>query len=182
MGSTVGQSEYPTLLDIFILTEQQYNTPYALTSVPIPSIRRNELLIRIHAAGFCHSDLQVLQGEVNSPLPMIPSHEPAGVVVQVGEDAGQWKVGDRVGVLNFKGACSQCPDCISTQRRYGTVDARFCRRRETAGFQHDGAFAEYLVADAATTVALPDSMSFDQAAPLLCAGVCFSPSRLADRC
>ena len=159
-------------------TEKQYNTPYILTRVPIPSVRRNELLIRIHAAGFCHSDLQVLQGEVNSPLPMIPSHEPAGVVVQVGEDAGQWKVGDRVGVLNFKGACSQCPDCISTQRRYGTVDARFCRHRETAGFQHDGAFAEYLVADAATTVALPDSMSFEQAAPLLCAGVGLSPSQV----
>lgn len=107
---------------------------------------------------------------------MIPSHEPAGVVVQVGEDAERWKVGDRVGVLNFKNACSQCPDCISTQRRYRTVDPRFCRQREAAGFQHDGAFAEYLVADAATTVALPDSMSFEQAAPLLCAGVCFSPS------
>ena len=178
MGSTVDQSEYPTLPGIHILTGQQYNTPYALTRVPIPSIRRNELLIRIHAAGFCHSDLQVLQGEVNSPLPMIPSHEPAGVVVQVGGDARQWKVGDRVGVLNFKGACSQCSDCISTQRRYGTVDARFCRRRETAGFQHDGAFAEYLVADAATTVALPDSMSFDQAAPLLCAGVCLLSSQV----
>ncbi|BCR87462.1 uncharacterized protein ACHE_40026S [Aspergillus chevalieri] len=149
----------------------KYNAPYTLLAVPIPAIRPNELLVRVHAAGFCHSDLQVLQGEFNSPLPMIPSHEPAGVVVEAGDEAAQsWKIGDRVGILNFKNACSKCPDCISTQKRYGTLDARFCRRRETAGFQHDGAFAEYIVADAATTIALPDSVSFEQAAPLLCAG------------
>lgn len=104
---------------------------------------------------------------------MIPSHEPAGVIIQIGDEAAKsWKIGDRVGVLNFKNACSKCSDCISTQKRSGTLDARFCRHRETAGFYHDGAFAEYIVADAATTVALPDSVSFEQAAPLLCAGVC----------
>lgn len=104
---------------------------------------------------------------------MIPSHEPAGVIIQVGDEAARsWNIGDRVGVLNFKNSCSKCPDCISTQKRYRTLDARFCRHRETAGFYHDGAFAEYIVADAATTVALPDSVSFEQAAPLLCAGVC----------
>lgn len=139
----------------------------------MPSIRPNELLVRIHAAGFCHSDLQVLEGQLKNPLPMIPSHEPAGVVVEVGEEAVRsWKIGDRVGVLNFKSACSRCPDCLSTQRRYGTLDPRFCRQREAAGFHSDGAFSEFMVADAATTVALPDGISFEQAAPLLCAGVC----------
>lgn len=104
---------------------------------------------------------------------MIPSHEPAGVIAQVGDEAAHsWKIGDRVGVLNFKNTCSRCPDCISTLKRTGALDARFCRQRVTAGFYHDGAFAEYIVADSATTVALPESVSFEQAAPLLCAGVC----------
>lgn len=57
------------------------------------------------------------------------------------------------------------------KRRYGGLDPRFCENRETAGFHHDGAFAEYLVADPSTTVKLPDDLSFEQAAPLMCAGV-----------
>lgn len=102
---------------------------------------------------------------------MIPSHEPVGVVVATGDAAGRWTVGDRVGILNFKNACDQCAGCRTTRRRWDQLDARFCERRETGGFHHDGAFAEYMVADAATTVALPDSISFEQGAPLLCAGV-----------
>ena len=94
------------------------------------------------------------------------------MIVQVGSRCGgSWKVGDRVGVLNFKNACGQCVGCSLSQRRYEKLDPRFCDRRETAGFQHDGAFAQYLAADPETTVLLPASLSFEQAAPLMCAGV-----------
>lgn len=137
----------------------------------MPEIRDNELLIRVHAAGFCHSDLQVLQGQFQSPLGMIPSHEPAGVIVQVGAScSGDWKVGDRVGALNFKNSCGKCSGCGLTKRTSDKLDPRFCDNRETAGFQHDGAFAEYLAIDPETTVRLPPSLAFDQAAPLMCAG------------
>lgn len=137
----------------------------------MPTIRGNELLIRVHAAGFCHSDLQVLQGQFKSPLGMIPSHEPAGVIVQVGASCGgDWKVGDRVGALNFKNSCGSCSGCGLTKRTRNRLDPRFCDNRETAGFQHDGAFAEYLAIDPETTVRLPPSLPFDQAAPLMCAG------------
>lgn len=161
----------------------EYGKPYCITSKPVPTIRPHELLVRIHAAGFCHSDLQTLQGQFKSPLGMIPSHEPAGVIVQVGAQAlGSWQVGDRVGVLNFKNACGSCSGCGLSKRtlqepgREG-LDPRFCDRRETAGFQHDGAFAEYMVADPATTVKLPDALLLEQAAPLMCAGTwaCSSP-------
>lgn len=137
----------------------------------VPTIRDHELLIKVHAAGFCHSDLQVLQGQFKSPLGMIPSHEPAGVIVQVGAScSGDWQIGDRVGALNYKNACGKCSGCGLTRRTSGQLDPRFCDKRETAGFQHDGAFAEYLVIDPDTTVRLPPSLSFDQAAPLMCAG------------
>lgn len=137
----------------------------------MPAIRDHELLIRVHAAGFCHSDLQVLQGQFKSPLGMIPSHEPAGVIVQVGASCGNyWKVGDRVGALNFKNSCGKCSGCELAKRTTHKLDPRFCDNRETAGFQHDGAFAEYLAIDPETTVRLPSSLSFDQAAPLMCAG------------
>ena len=105
---------------------------------------------------------------------MIPSHEPAGVVARVGSKcAGNWKVGDRVGVLNFKRACGECTGCGLSRRRNAKLDPRFCRKRETAGFRNDGAFAEFLAADPQTTVQLPQGVSFEQAAPLMCAGVSF---------
>ncbi|KAK0385195.1 hypothetical protein NLU13_7673 [Sarocladium strictum] len=152
---------------------REYKQPYQLTKVRVPSIRPSELLVRVHAAGFCHSDVQVLNGQFSSPLPLIPSHEPAGVIVQVGAALADqsWRIGDHVGVLNFKSACGACTGCAVARRRWcGGLDPRFCEKRETAGFHHDGAFAEYLVADPSTTVRLPDDLSFEQAAPLMCAG------------
>lgn len=126
----------------------------------------------MYAAGFCHSDLQVLQGQFAAKLPLIPSHEPAGKIVQVGASVkGSWKVGDRVGVLNFKHACRTCVGCRKNVQKTGVTDPRFCRERKTAGFKHDGAFAQYMLADPATTVRLPETVSFEQGAPLMCAGV-----------
>ncbi|SPO00094.1 related to ADH2 - Alcohol dehydrogenase II [Cephalotrichum gorgonifer] len=149
----------------------EYNKPYRTAYGPIPEIKDNELLVRVHAAGYCHSDLQVMQGQFPSKLPMIPSHEPAGVIVRVGSKCpGSWRQGDRVGVLNFKHTCGQCTGCGLSRRRNNKLDPRFCERRETAGFRHDGAFAEFIVADPQTTVLLPNSISFQQAAPLMCAG------------
>lgn len=147
--------------------------PYEIITTSTPAIKDDELLIRVYAAGFCHSDLQVYRGQFQSKLPMIPSHEPAGVVVQVGARcSGAWEVGDRVGVLNFKKACSQCTGCLLSQKRYhGRFDPRYCEKREMAGFKNDGCLAEYMLADPETSVLLPDALPFDQAAPLMCAGV-----------
>ncbi|KAI0405543.1 GroES-like protein [Xylaria palmicola] len=149
----------------------EFGKPYRLTTIPIPEIRDTELLVKVHAAGFCHSDLQVLNGQFGTALPIIPSHEPAGTVVKVGPQAkGGFKVGDRVGVLNFKNACTRCTGCGLSKREYNYHEPRYCDVREMAGFQDDGAFAEFMVADPDTTVALPSSVSFEQAAPLMCAG------------
>jgi D-arabinose 1-dehydrogenase-like Zn-dependent alcohol dehydrogenase len=139
----------------------------------VPQCGDHDLLIRVYAAGFCHSDLQVLHGQFDgADLPIIPSHEPAGEVVQVGVKAvGTWKVGDRVGVLNFKKACESCAGCQQNKRRANRLDPRFCQRREMAGFKHDGAFTQYMLADPNTTVRLPNTVSYEQGAPLTCAGV-----------
>ncbi|KAJ4292473.1 hypothetical protein N0V90_009135 [Kalmusia sp. IMI 367209] len=131
----------------------KFNKPYELCSRPAPQCGENDLLIQVYAAGFCHSDLQVVEGQFQAKLPMIPSHEPAGKIVQVGTQVkGSWKVGDRVGVLNFKKACGECVGCRQRIRRKGRTDPRFCEKREMAGFKHDGAFAEYMLADPEATV------------------------------
>lgn len=114
------------------------------------------------------------QGQFSANLPLIPSHEPAGRIARVGARVnGSWKVGDRVGVLNFKNACSTCVGCRQHSRRTGRTDPRFCKNRTTAGFENDGAFAQYMLADPDTTVHLPQKISFEQGAPLMCAGVSF---------
>ncbi|KFH44642.1 Alcohol dehydrogenase-like protein [Hapsidospora chrysogenum ATCC 11550] len=151
----------------------QYNEPYALGERPVPSIGDNDILIRVRVARFCHSDYQALQGQFSTPSPLglIPSHEPAGTVAKLGPAySGPLRIGDRVGALNSKHACGACPGCRLRKRTTGAPDARFCDRRETAGFLHDGAFAEYTVADPDMTVRLPDELSYEQAAPLMCAG------------
>ncbi|KAH8658008.1 alcohol dehydrogenase GroES-like domain-containing protein [Xylariales sp. PMI_506] len=152
----------------------EFNKPYELRRVKVPEVGETDLLVKVHAAGFCHSDLQVIHGQFGTQLPLIPSHEPAGTVVQVGracQAKDEWNVGDRVGILNFKNACGRCPGCaLSKRQQGGSLDPRFCEAREMAGFKHDGAFAEYMVADPTTTVKLPDAVSFEQAAPLMCAG------------
>ncbi|KAF2855595.1 GroES-like protein [Plenodomus tracheiphilus IPT5] len=149
----------------------EYNKPYQLCERQVPECGENELLVEVRAAGFCHSDLQVLQGQFPAPLPMIPSHEPAGVIRRVGGRVGNsWRVGDRVGVLNFKKACENCVGCQQLQRRGGRKDPRFCHKREMAGFKNDGAFAQFMIADPDTTVHLPNDVSFEEGAPLMCAG------------
>ncbi|CAI6274312.1 unnamed protein product [Periconia digitata] len=149
----------------------EYNKPYQLCERPTPVCGDNDLLIQVHAAGFCHSDLQVLHGQFPAHLPLTPSHEPAGKIVQIGAQVqGSWKVGDRVGVLNFKNSCKSCVGCRQQLRRRHRTDPRFCQSREMAGFKHDGAFAQYMLADPDTTVHLPEKVSFEQGAPLMCAG------------
>lgn len=76
-----------------------------------------------------------------------------------------------MGVLNYKDTCARCSGCGLAKRQLGGMDPRYCENRKAAGFHHDGAFAEYMVADPQTTVLLPNDLSFEQAAPLMCAGV-----------
>ncbi|KAL2841171.1 GroES-like protein [Aspergillus pseudoustus] len=151
----------------------EYGEPYQLHEIPIPFIGDNDLLIKVGAAGFCHTDYQVYQGTYNSPFPMTPSHEPAGTVVSVGKTAaasGGWKAGQRIGMLNFRHGCKGCVGCRVNKQGSTPPDIRFCENKNMAGVTADGGFAEYAVADADTTVLLPDGLEFEQAAPLMCAG------------
>ncbi|KAF5718234.1 sphingosine n-acyltransferase lag1 [Fusarium mundagurra] len=107
------------------------------------------LLIQIKAGGFCHTDCMALENAFGSKLPLIGSHEPAGVVVEVGSEVQGFPEGDRVGCLNFDSCCGKCPECIAT----------------------DGAWAQYMAADARFTVKLPDFLEFLTAACMKCASI-----------
>lgn len=111
---------------------------------------------------------QVWEGVYQSPTPLIPSHEPVGTIVALGtkaQESGKWKIGHRVGAMLFQHACHHCSGCLSTN------DVRFCEKKDMVGLASDGGMAEYMISDADNSVHLPDGLPFEQAAPLMCAGV-----------
>ncbi|KAJ5322381.1 alcohol dehydrogenase GroES-like domain-containing protein [Penicillium brevicompactum] len=127
----------------------EYNTPYTVEQIKVPEIGDNDILFRVGAAGYCHTDYQVWEGVYQTKTPSTPSHEPVGTIVAMGPAVKGWRIGDRIGALLFRPARANV---------------------SMAGIKDDGAMAEFMIADAANTVKLPDSVSFEQGAPLMCAG------------
>ncbi|CAG8363587.1 unnamed protein product [Penicillium salamii] len=148
----------------------KYSTPYDVQSIKVPEMRENDLLFKVGAAGYCHTDYQVWEGVYQTKTPTTPSHEPVGTIVAMGPAVKGWSIGDRIGALLFRHACTNCRGCVRTLKEEGRYDIRFCENNSMAGVKDDGAMAEYMIADASNTVKLPDSVSFEQGAPLMCAG------------
>lgn len=86
---------------------QQYNEPYHVSEVPIPTPAPHQVLVRVKAAGFCHTDLMALNNEFNTKLPFIGSHEAAGVIEDTGAAVAGFQKGDRVGCINFDSVCGE---------------------------------------------------------------------------
>ncbi|KAJ3006613.1 alcohol dehydrogenase [Thoreauomyces humboldtii] len=135
-------------------------------SEPVREPKEGEVLVHIVRTGVCHTDLHAVSGdwEVKSKLPVIAGHEGAGYVAKLGPGITDLSVGDRVGIKWVQSTCEKCEYCLTGRE---TV----CPSQERTGFSCDGSFQEYAIANAAHVVPIPEEVSFDQAAPLLCAGV-----------
>lgn len=148
----------------------------------LPTPGRGEVRVRVQACGVCHSDMFAKEGVMPStPFPIIPGHEVVGLLDEVGADVlGDWNVGDRVGVGWFGGACHHCDPC-----RRG--DFITCENGRIPGVTFDGGYAEAVVVPADALAHVPDELSAEEAAPLMCAGVTTyhalrsSPARPGDR-
>jgi alcohol dehydrogenase/propanol-preferring alcohol dehydrogenase len=139
--------------------------PLEIVERDIPEPGRGHVRIRIEACGICHSDALIKDGAFPGlRYPAVPGHEVAGVVDAVGPDVVLWQPGQRVGVGWFGGHCGRCPPC-----RRG--DFILCVNLEVPGIAYDGGYAEYMVAPAAALALIPDDLSSEEAAPLLCAGI-----------
>ena len=140
-------------------------TGLRLAEVAQPVPGPGEVLIRVHACGVCRTDLHVLDRELANPkLPLIPGHEIAGVVVENGEGASRFAIGQRVGVPWLARTCGRCCYCLSGREN-------LCDRALFTGYTLDGGYAEYTVADERYCFFLPDGYTDAEAAPLLCAGL-----------
>jgi alcohol dehydrogenase, propanol-preferring len=134
-------------------------------SVPTPEPGAGEVLVRVGACALCRTDLHVVDGELTHPkLPLIPGHQIVGEAVAAGTEVETVRVGDRVGIPWLGWTCGTCIYC-TTGRENLCDNARF------TGYDIDGGYAEYAVADARFCFPVDRSYSDVQAAPLLCAGL-----------
>jgi len=139
--------------------------PLHLAARPRPVPGAGQLLLAVHACGVCRTDLHLIDGELPNPtLPIIPGHEIVGEVLACGAGVTEHAVGARVGVPWLGATCGHCAFC-TTGRENLCAEARF------TGYQMDGGYANYVVADARYCFALPDRYDDVAAAPLLCAGL-----------
>ncbi|MGC1417020.1 MAG: alcohol dehydrogenase [Candidatus Acidiferrum sp.] len=131
----------------------------------IPKPGAGQVLIKVQACGVCHSDVLTKEGAwPGIQYPRVPGHEVAGVIDEVGASVTAWKKGQRVGVGWHGGQDGTCRSC-----RRG--DFRNCENSKIAGISYDGGYQQYMVAPVEALVAIPDTLSDVEAAPLLCAGI-----------
>lgn len=144
---------------------QAVRQPLLPVELPIPAPGENEVLLKVRACGVCRTDLHIVDGEL--PLtrtPIVPGHEIVGVVVANGGGVQRFPIGARVGVPWLGGSCGSCRYCAVAREN-------LCERAVFTGYDRDGGYAEYVVADERYCFALPDRYDDAHAAPLLCAGL-----------
>ncbi len=139
--------------------------PLVLAELPIPTPGVGQVLVRVHACGICRTDLHIVDGELDRPkLPLIPGHQVVGRVASLGPGVTAVTVGERVGIPWLGGTCGRCGQCRAGREN-------LCEQALFTGYQIDGGFAEYCLADARFCFPIPEGYPDLQAAPLLCAGL-----------
>ena len=135
---------------------EEFGRPLTVKEMKVPSIGPHEALVRVRNCGVCGTDLKIKAGRWGpAPLPMIMGHEPAGEVVEVGQEVTDFKPGDRV-VSNFYITCGRCRYCNQGRNT-------LCSHVRQHGFNTDGGFAEYMKTPAANLCVVPDHVPLEQA-------------------
>ncbi|MBF2051596.1 MAG: zinc-dependent alcohol dehydrogenase family protein [Elainella sp. C42_A2020_010] len=140
-------------------------SPLQEAELPIPTPQPGQVLIQVHTCGVCRTDLHVVDGELTQPkLPLVPGHQIVGTVVAGAGGQGAFPPGTRVGVPWLGHTCNHCRYCLSGREN-------LCDNAQFTGYQLDGGYAEYTVADERFCFPIPAGYPDLQAAPLLCAGL-----------
>ncbi|MEV8595820.1 NAD(P)-dependent alcohol dehydrogenase [Streptomyces sp. NPDC052012] len=160
-------------------TVAAYAAPAAKAPLERTTIERREVgtydvLIDIKFAGICHSDIhQAREGWGEAIFPMVPGHEIAGVVSEVGPGVTKFAVGDRVGVGCMVDSCRECENCRAGEEQYCTGSGMVGTYNAVGkdGEPTYGGYSQKIVVDENYVLRIPDGLSLDVAAPLLCAGI-----------
>lgn len=140
-------------------------SPLVLQALPSPEPGPDHVLIQVRACGVCRTDLHIAEGELAEPkLPLILGHEIVGTVVGRGSNVERFSLGERVGVPWLGHTCGVCRYCERGAEN-------LCDRARFTGYQIDGGYAEYAIADQRFCFPLAGTYGDAEAAPLLCAGL-----------
>ncbi len=139
--------------------------PFELVERDLPAPGPGQVRVRVRACGICHSDVLTKEGAwPGIQFPRCPGHEVAGVVDELGAGVQNWSKGQRVGVGWHGGHCFRCLSC----RRGDFIN---CVREQISGISYDGGYQQYMIAPWEALAAIPEGLSDEDAAPLLCAGI-----------
>lgn len=143
-----------------VITE--FKAPWEIRTVPDVHPGAGQVVIRVRASGMCGTDLHVHHGMLPLKPPFVAGHEPTGEIVEVGAGVTDLRVGDRVGVFWFQRGCGRCAGCQG---------GRSDRCAEAQSWMHlGGGNSELMIAWASGCQLIPDGVSFEDAAPIFCAG------------
>jgi propanol-preferring alcohol dehydrogenase len=138
--------------------------PLEMINLPEPVPEDNEILVKVHVCGVCHTELDEIEGRTPPPrLPVILGHQIVGNVEGLGKGATKFRIGDRVGIGWIYTACGRCACCRAGQEN-------LCEQFRATGRDADGGYAEYTKIPEAFAYKIPDEFTDAEAAPLLCAG------------
>jgi D-arabinose 1-dehydrogenase-like Zn-dependent alcohol dehydrogenase len=143
---------------------------WQVEEVPVPKPAANQVLLKIHASGLCYSDVSLTNGDLpfSLPFPLTAGHEPVGEIIELGDG-----IGTQI-VPFLQSSCGRCEWCLRGKPLY-------CDQQQGTGAQLQGGHAEYMLANANATTLLPNEISYEQAAPVFCAGyTVWSGLRAAD--
>ncbi|KAL4800955.1 alcohol dehydrogenase 3 [Aspergillus venezuelensis] len=143
-------------------------SPPVYKQIPVPHPGPDEILVKMHYSGVCHTDLHAMKGDwpLPSKMPLVGGHEGAGIVVAKGDlvDDDEFKIGDAAGIKWLNGSCLSCEMCMQS-------DEPLCPHAQLSGYTVDGTFQQYTIGKAALASKIPDGVPLDAAAPILCAGI-----------
>ncbi|MFW5831315.1 MAG: zinc-dependent alcohol dehydrogenase family protein [Prolixibacteraceae bacterium] len=140
------------------------NEPLKQMELPKPKPKKGEVLIKVHACGICHTELDEIEGRTSPPkFPVVPGHQVVGTAEEIKNEQSGFKTGDRVGVAWIYYACGECGYCNSGHEN-------LCPHFLATGRDVHGGYAEYMVAPERFIYKIPEIFTDEEAAPLLCAG------------
>ncbi len=153
--------------------------PFHKTTIERRDLGPKDVLIKIHYAGICHSDIHTGRGEWGaSHYPLVPGHEIAGTVEAVGAEVTKHSVGDRVGVGCMVNSCGECDACVAGEEQYCASMIGTYNALDRDGTWTQGGYSTHIVVTEDFVLRIPEGISLDVAAPLLCAGITlYSPLR-----
>lgn len=153
----------PDQMYAMVLEHQKRPLKHQWLALPRPG--EHQVLIRVGACGVCRTDLHIADGDLPPhKLPLIPGHEVAGTIVEVGKSVTSLRCGERVGAVWLGSTCGRCEFCRMHREN-------LCNDGKFTGYDMDGGYAQYVVANADYCIPLPDQYDDLHAAPLLCAGL-----------